>query len=288
MAFLDFIDTSATVIGIVLDVLIVIITGYSMFQQGKNIQKTKFNPGTLLVICIGLIFTVVGVFGITQPLRDPTIVMHTGRWMLAGLFLFFFVMGQSSIFSAVFSTFDRPIAKPIFIIELAAVIVSILFFGFQGRANFGVDIAANKICNGSFNSETSLYANGTTPHPIVLLYTQTGRGWQSAEYPPNWLPKSVKEIQLVACINDNWRTIETCDYGFNKENSIIRKQVFRTVTVIEATTGKTLDTFSQTGATPPECPTSAMFSSNQSTKVDSGNPIPQKTLLDLLESFVNQ
>ncbi len=298
MSFFELVDVSLTLIQVILTL---ISSWLLIHSQTKYLLTTKrsehrydpeYNKGLTFITGVGLTLWSISV--ITQPLRDPTIVMHGGRWVIAILFSFMLILGQWDIFVVIFTTFDKPVATSIFLIESILIIVSSLFMGFAGRANHLVDEAANKICSGSFIFEATLYNDDTTTHPIVLFYTRSERGWKSAEYPQNWLPKSVKEIQLVACIDDNWRIIETCyyrneikTYAGNELETIYRKQLYRTVRVVEAVTGKTLDTFTQTGGIPKKCESHEVFVALETVRVKEGSSIHPKTLFDQLERFVN-
>jgi hypothetical protein len=298
MNIFELADVSLTLIQVILTLF---SSWLHIHYQAKLLLTTKrsehrydpeYNKGLTFIIGVGL--TLWSISGITQPLRDPTIVMHGGRWVIAILFSFMLIVGQWNIFVVIFTTFDKPVATSIFLLESMLIIVSSIFFGFTGRANHLVDEAANKICSGSFILEATPYDDDTTTHPIVLFYTRSERGWKPAEYPQNWLPKSVKEIQLVACIDDDWRIIETCyyrneikTYTGNEFETLYRKQLYRTVRVVEAITGKNLDTSTQTGSLPPECEFHEVFVGLETVRVKEGNSLPSKTLFNHLEQFVN-
>jgi hypothetical protein len=98
----------------------------------------------------------------------------------------------------------------------------------------------------------------------------------------------------VACIDDDWRIIETCyyrneikTYTGNEFETLYRKQLYRTVRVVEAITGKNLDTSTQTGSLPPECEFHEVFVGLETVRVKEGNSLPSKTLFNHLEQFVN-
>jgi len=298
MSIFELADVSLTIIDVILNL---ILWWLFIHFQAKYLLTTKrsehryhpeYNKGLTFIIGVGLTLWSISV--ITQPLRDPTIVMHGGRWVIAILFSFMLSGGQWNIFVVIFTTFDKPIASSIFLIESVLIIVSILFIGFTGRADHLVDGAANKVCDGSFVLEATPYNDDATVHPIVLFYTLSERGWKSVDYPQNWLPKSVKEIQLVACIDDDWQIIETCyyrneikTYAGNELETIYRKQLYRNVRVVEAATGKTLDIFTQTGSAPPKCEFHEVFVGLETVRVKQGSSISPKTLFNQLERLVN-
>ena len=298
MSIFELADVFLTLIDVILTL---ILSWLLIHSQAKYLLTTKrsehrydpeYHKGLTFIIGVG--FTLWSISVITEPLRDPTIVMHSGRWVIAILFSFILIGGQWNIFTVIFTTFDKPIATSIFLIESALIVISSLFIAFAGRANHSVDEAANKVCNGSFLLEATLYNDDATAHPIVLFYTRSERGWKSADYPQNWLPKSVNEIQLVACIDDDWRTIETCyyrndikTYAGNEFETLYRKQLYRNVRVVEAVTGKTLDIFTQTGSVPPKCEFHEIFVGLETVRVKEGSSISPKTLFDQLERFVN-
>ncbi len=285
MNFLDFLGTAATVAELGLSVLSIVLSGIYMFTIAKNIQKTPASFTKLILLVLGLALTMFCVLKITEPMRDPTIVMHIGLWILAIMFTLFLVMGQWLVFLAVFTTLDKPVANYVFLVETVLVIGSIFFVGNFGRASSAVDEAAIKICNGVAVTEAAVYNQGTSLSPLALLNIRTQRGWNAADYPANWLPNSVDEMQLVACIEDDWHILESCKYSGGK-NILRREQIYRTVRVVQAASGETLDSFTLTGGVPRACGSSEIFSSNQSLKVSQGDPILPQELFDRLARFV--
>jgi hypothetical protein len=113
-----------------------------------------------------------------------------------------------------------------------------------------IDVAA-QVCERIPIPDAGEYIPGPGNHPFVVI-TKSGLSVNSHYYPENWIPSSVGELQVVACVEDeNWQLIQTCKY-INGPN-ILRYQSNANVVIIEARTGNTVEQFTLKGDPPRQC-----------------------------------
>jgi hypothetical protein len=106
------------------------------------------------------------------------------------------------------------------------------------------------VCQGQAVSEAAVYTGGG-PHPIVLLSSSGGHHSWSSQLDNTWLPESVSEAQLVACVGEQEeRSIEVCHYN----GPDITRYVYQvSVRIVAAQTGVTVATETFAGDRPREC-----------------------------------
>jgi hypothetical protein len=111
--------------------------------------------------------------------------------------------------------------------------------------------AAAQACERIPVPEAAHYTSGPGNHPFVVI-TESGRSVNSHYYPENWLPNSVSELQIVACVGEEkWQLVQTCKYINGP--SILRYQSNANVVIVEARTGNTVDQFILEGDLPRQC-----------------------------------
>jgi len=148
-----------------------------------------------------------------------------------------------------------------------------------------VNNAALSVCSGSSISSASQYmSNKSGIHPIVIII-QSGEEYVGNEavglstsqllsqadsepnskvypyplstgnYPSGVFPASVKDLQLVACIDQKYVSVESCDY-FNGVNSfnVGRYQIALNINVFEANSRRLINTYTLYGSEPTNCP----------------------------------
>lgn len=106
------------------------------------------------------------------------------------------------------------------------------------------------VCQGQAVAEAASYTGGG-PHPIVLLSSSGGHHSWSSQLDDTWLPESVSEVQLVACVGEQVEhSIEVCPYN----GPDITRYVYQvSVQIVAAQTGVTVATETIAGDRPREC-----------------------------------
>jgi len=106
------------------------------------------------------------------------------------------------------------------------------------------------VCQGQAVAEAAAYTGGG-PHPIVLLSSSGGHHSWSSQVDNTWLPESVSEAQLVACLGEQEeRSIEVCQYN----GPDITRYIYQvSVRIVAAQTGVTVATETIAGDRPREC-----------------------------------
>lgn len=114
-------------------------------------------------------------------------------------------------------------------------------------------------------------------HPIRLLKLDSSRHPWNYILPIDWIPASIADTQLVACVGDDYEElIQTCSY--NPSGTFRRYRHFVDITLRVARTGEIIDTVKVGGSLPETCP-QVIFGSGES----HGDPV---TGLDALDEFV--
>lgn len=163
------------------------------------------------------------------------------------------------------------------IVVVAAVIL--LIKPFDTLAGDAMDV-----CSGKARSDMAAYTAGPGMHPVVVVFQQAGTNASSREYPQGWQAPSVGEIQLVACVNEEYIDFHTCNYDGN--NTLLIQQHQQTVTLYAAQTGKQVHQFTLYGEAG-DCDETEEFKGENATKTDRGVPVPIGELMAALKAYVN-
>jgi hypothetical protein len=105
------------------------------------------------------------------------------------------------------------------------------------------------------------YADGTSPHPVVLLGpTSSALHPLFQTVPDGWRPLSIGEIQLVAVIESEWVEVENCGTylghtasGATVYGTVVRERHAQLMTLYEAATGQEVAVTTLQGAEPRAC-----------------------------------
>lgn len=220
----------------------------------------------------GLLFSGLGVWGITDTINDPDV--GAGETVICVFFLFV-LLGQFLVYKALENHLRY------FIAEIILLVVFAVTMALWGRDQYFVEKAAISVCNGKSVPNTALYSTSNETHPIYILRlkrSQINRG----DYPSGWLPKTVGELQLVACIDDEHKKIETCKYQALSKDRI---QDYMQVKVIAAQTGQEVSSFQLDGQEPRACELIETFYSDRDNNIY-GYEVPTQELINRLSSLV--
>jgi hypothetical protein len=112
-------------------------------------------------------------------------------------------------------------------------------------------------CAGEVVAGAAPYA-GPNPHPVVLLDPMGGESEWIDLLPREWWPVEVSDVQLVAVLGfEEEVVIEVCPY--TPPPDVTRYRYQRSIRLVEAVSGVTLDSAVLTGADPRQCaPTEAV------------------------------
>lgn len=129
---------------------------------------------------------------------------------------------------------------------------------------YGEDLAG--LCNpmpvGSESSDNAPEAEGETPLRILLLKADTRQrhGWFQ-DLPELWQAEAQDEVALVGCIDDIEDTLETCSYQRPSADGdgsftirIERIQHSVEIILVNANTGRRIDSLIIVSSEPDECP----------------------------------
>jgi sugar lactone lactonase YvrE len=159
------------------------------------------------------------------------------------------------------------------------------------RFDNNCDGAIDEVCydDNAFTNVCSLNAGVATAaeynpaddvHPL-RIYSQGSikHAWNTL-LPHTWIPQSVGDTQLVACVSDDYEeVIQTCNY--NPSGTFRRYQHFVDITMMAAQTGEILATFQTGGSAPENCP-QVIFGSGSS----HGEPVTFHDALDAIAPYV--
>lgn len=228
---------------------------------------------------IGECLTGFGVWNLTVSFREPNLKMGID-WFHIIFFGLMILFGQS----AVFESLKR--VPRIFIAQLVLVIISLPITALWGGGiNATVEKAASDVCLGNKIENTSGYSNNSSIHPIVIIYKSTGRSFRRNNYPADWLPKTEGDLQLVACIDEQWKTLERCNYGSN--SVLFREQQIWTVELLDTKSLQEIEKFEIQGGVPSKCSDKETFVKGGEYKQVRGESITSEQLISQLSRFVN-
>jgi hypothetical protein len=149
-----------------------------------------------------------------------------------------------------------------------------------------LDTAARAACNGSPILDTPAYNTAPGIHPVYFVHLDRTQGSISQkEYPEGWWAESTDAVQLVVCITNDTRLVETCHYI--PGGRIERYQYTASLQTIVAGTGEVVHTASLSGGIPANCPSSATFGESNDSNTIYGTKITTSQILNSLEGIVN-
>jgi hypothetical protein len=123
--------------------------------------------------------------------------------------------------------------------------------------------AANQACKGLPVPEAAEYNVGTGLHPLVLVKAAGGWHTFTNKLSRAWKPKSISDIQLVACADEiQTNTYQVCNY--TEAGQFTRYQETIDVRLVAAKTGELVEKLHIEGLVPPPCPDSISSSGDHS------------------------
>lgn len=153
----------------------------------------------------------------------------------------------------------------LFVLGIVMVIVGTIMTAVEENAVVGTygETLAN-LCNPMPVGSDSLdnAPQGEAPLRLLMLIANTRQrhAWFQ-DVPALWRAESEAEVELVACIQEEKTTLETCPYERDSARSdgsytirIERVQYSASVVAIHPATGRRIDSLTLTGAEPPPCP----------------------------------
>ena len=119
------------------------------------------------------------------------------------------------------------------------------------------------------------------PHPLVLLHPDGKSASRTYYYLNLWGPitREPEDVQLVVCAYAVEAELQGCSYGVANRTRI---QHVLTLTVIEAVTGKKLETKIFKGSEPAKCPSSVSQPGN---KTYEGDPVDYSEVREYLQGL---
>ncbi len=173
----------------------------------------------------------------------------------------------------------------LYLLQLIVVLALIPMIVLRGDEGVRVRKAAIKVCSGEgIPSAAGYIPSAAGYHPISLIYTFGGSSLADDQYPAGWLPKDETELQLVGCLNENWLTVETCQYS--GDLSTIRQQHQVIVTVKAAQSGQLVKTIVVNGDLPPICSSTAQFKPGTTRTFIGGNAVSLQSIFEQLTPLV--
>lgn len=172
-----------------------------------------------------------------------------------------------------------------------AVLATLLVVGLRGYVYRlspagKLETAARAACTGTPIQDASAYTAGPGIHPIYIVHLDTSQDSISKkEYPEGWWAGSTGAVQLVACITNDTRLVETCHYV--PGGRIERFQYTASLQVIVAGSGEVIHTVTLSGGDPAKCPSSATFGETSDSNTIYGSQVTSSQILNSLVSIVN-
>ena len=223
---------------------------------------------------IGLIW-----FGIWLSLK----LWEGGTGLLFGAGL---IVGGIYLFASIFEddTLRSAVIKICFVLAAASILIGVLW----GRdlSTFG---NAGGVCSGHEIHNSVPYTDVSSIHPLRVIGKLGDQNLYFDDYPDGWRAKSMKELQIVACLEEEWRIIEKCSYGrfgISSDAELIRELHIVYVTVYESYSGQKLDEISIIGKNPRPCADNEKFTEGQKVKIVKGEPVHWKEIFSRLQKWV--
>lgn len=149
-----------------------------------------------------------------------------------------------------------------------------------------LDTAAREACYGTPILDASAYTAVPGIHPAYFIQLDTTQDSISRkEYPEGWWAGSTDAVQLVVCITNDTRLVETCHYV--PGGKIERYQYTSSLQVIAARSGEVIHTATVSGGAPAECPSSATFGESSDSNTIYGSRVTTNQILNRLVEIVN-
>ncbi len=135
------------------------------------------------------------------------------------------------------------------------------------------------VCQGTAVPEAAEYIYNHAPHPVV------SGGDYPFSLPEAWQPRTITNAELVLCLQEEERLIESCDYQGGATYK--RYAYYLTVRLLEAKSAEQVASFTLEGLPPDSCPYVIVTTGNESTeKVAYGDHVPASQLLPYLEPYI--
>jgi hypothetical protein len=243
-------------------------TIYHRAPQIKLSDKLSF-----LVLSLGAFLFVVVI--LTESLRKPNVLFD---WWSVPLAVIAFAFGL---------LFSASLGRRVLIIEIGvAFIAGAIYVWTISRNSIDANLTktANAVCQGKALSSTTDYNPQLRNHPIVIVYQSTGKSLKASNYPDGWLPTSTAEMQLVACIQESWKTIERCAY--ENDSFMEREQHSLVITVLTAFQGRLVDKIELKGGLPEKCKDVEEF--REKVKTVRGSEVSLQQILEQLAAQTTQ
>ena len=142
-------------------------------------------------------------------------------------------------------------------------------------------LALAPACEGQPVSTSAYMPTPPGPHPIVILQGNKSFEW-TYDFLKSWGPPSRQAdlVELVACVTTGTRRFQTCEY--ESGSSRARFQLLMTLDIVEASTGKLVDSINLDGSEPRKCPPFLILSTDNTIY---GSQVTKKDLSKILLSF---
>ncbi|MBN1657145.1 MAG: hypothetical protein JXA93_02025 [Anaerolineae bacterium] len=146
------------------------------------------------------------------------------------------------------------------------------------------------VCDGQGAAEAATYQQVTGVHPIVSLEGVPG-AWRIDETyarREGWLTEVLQDVELVVCVRQEPRLIETCPYTLQNGASVSveRYQYETTAALHAARTGETLAEMTWTGSEPQRCSAETSFQEGETVKKYYGVGVGGREVGDWLAPYV--
>ena len=113
-------------------------------------------------------------------------------------------------------------------------------------------VALWSVCQGKLFPEAAEYLPNKPPHRVYFVpATYNGSNWND-QVPPAWHAATISEVELVGCISEEAKVIETCSYFPN--GKAYRTRYDTTIRLVVARTGEEIVNLVQSGTFPESCP----------------------------------
>lgn len=149
------------------------------------------------------------------------------------------------------------------------------------------------LCTGQAGgvAEAANYTAGPGIHPMIAFRTlnATNYNHDSRVGTGDWAADSLAETQLVACEEDTWVTVESCEYtgrttGVTSTLNRLQNQV--KIRLVAAKTGQVVATQTLMGTMPRECMDTETFASGTTTMSVSGDAVAVSDIQAFLRTHV--
>ncbi|MGB8643972.1 MAG: hypothetical protein WCF84_01950 [Anaerolineae bacterium] len=146
--------------------------------------------------------------------------------------------------------------------------------------------AMSVVCQGQAAQQAAPYANGRQPHTIVLLNEDGKSHAWTGRIPIEWRPDRVGATELVACVSEGQKTIQTCSYIGG--GSVSRVQHLAQIRLLEAYTGKWVSSGTLFGDIPAQCNESESFGQGKGSKTFEGSSVSETQVIEWLKPYVTR